>query len=968
MSPHACVTGRERPAHTFAASRVIRGNSFMSDHRSILRRCVQRCAAFVLLAVLAWPALAQHARDGFSTQVDQAVRALLQQADGRLLLGGDFTQVEGSAHGYLARVRADGSLDAGFDAALDGVVTGLVAQADGSVLVSGGFTHAGATAQAYLARLSADGAIDTQFRPALDGDVSAVAVQADGKIVLGGSFEHVGATASEYLARLNADGSLDATFAAPALDAPVDRITVQADGKILLGGNFSSVGGAEHLGLVRLHVDGSVDATFAAPPTGPVGGIVVQPDARIVVGGVFFPGGGAPMRNIVRLNADGSLDGSFTANVDGALTGISMQADGELLISGLFNTVGGLQRRNAARLHVDGSVDAGFDPQPGNEVYALLEQYDGKLVLGGAFRSVRGQTHKYLVRLNADGSPDVDFIAGGDPIYPGVIGDIRTVATQADGKILIGGSLDFVGSVGGGRSTALVRLNADGSPDAAFHVPVFGVAANPTAGTFVYSVSIRPDGRLLIGGSFDLIDGQVRTGLALLEADGTLVADFAHELIGAFSEVGMVYGIRQEADGALLISGRFETIDGVRRVGIARLRGDGSVDPAFATGDLVNVGIYGTAVLPDGRVLTNGWQGVDYDNQLRLLNADGSMDTTFWPLMDDRIASFALQGDGRILVSGLFTQINSSPARYFARLLADGTRDTGFSAAVLDDIMDTFAEQLDGSLLIAGRFGSVNGQPRHLMARLDRSGVVDPGYAPDIGLIGSTGGELHVAGLVTQTDGKTLVYGEFTGADGMERTNIARLSTPQAAVQHLDVGSDGSIRWLRSGAGSVLSRVAFEWSDDRQQWHALGAGHVIDGGWGIDGAPLPHGRNLWVRALGYPPHTPAIWSSMASESVQASVRRIYLSGATSFLVAPRAGAGGRIDPATDQIVEQGATPTFTLTPDAGYRLAEVSGCGGRLDGTQYVVAPVAADCQVDARFERDTSDRIFRDGFEPAAP
>lgn len=928
-------------------------------------KALPRLALSLLLFVLAAPLWAQNVRDGFAPNLDLPARIVLQQADGQLLIAGDFTQIGGVARSSVARLRIDGSLDASFNPVFDGGIESLVLQPDGRLLVGGGFTQVGGTGQPGLVRLDASGANDTSFSPMLDAPASTLALQPDGKVLIGGWFTAVGGQPREFFARLNADGTLDTSFVSLSFDAPVERIVVQADGRILVGGNFSMVGGAQRLGLVRLEADGTLDTTFNPPATGPVGGIIPQADGTVVVAGVFF----TPAAGLLRLNADGSHDASFTAGVTGIVSTVSMQADGRLLIGGVFTAPGSTQFNYAARLNVDGSIDPTFEPRTNNEVQALLQQYDGRVVLGGGFTTIQGKAQKYLARLNADGSADVDFFAGGDPVFPGVLGDIHTVATQPDGKILIGGNLDFIGSTPGGRHTALVRLNADGSVDASFHVADFSVAGNPAAGTWVKSLVIRPDGKILAGGAFEVIDGQVRTGLALFAADGTLDPDFSFEILDNFSTPGMIYGIRQEAAGALLIAGRFWQINGVPRTGIARLRADGSVDPSFDTGALDNGGLYGVAVLPDGRVLANGWQGVDYRNELRLLGTDGSMDTTFWPLMNARIASFSRQDDGRILVSGEFDQINGAAAPYFARLLPDGTRDTGFAAAAVNGVMDTFAEQIDGSLLVAGRFNSVNGLPRAGIARLDRDGVLDAGYDPNIGTFGSPTGGRRVGGIVQQADGKAIVYGEFTGVGGLERTTIARLSSAQAVVQRLDLVDDGrGIRWWRSGAGTVLARVEFDWSQDQQAWHRLGSGQAVEGGWGIDGIALPRNRNVWVRARGIPKHTPAYWMSMASESLHASVRLAYLSGAATVLVTPSAGPGGRLDPDTVRVVEHGATLTFTVAPDAGHRLDTITGCGGQLSGSQYTTAPASADCTVVATFVEDTQEHIFRDGFDGTAP
>ncbi len=67
-------------------------------------------------------------------------------------------------------------------------------------------------------------------------------------------------------------------------------------------------------------------------------------------------------------------------------------------------------------------------------------------------------------------------------------------------------------------------------------------------------------------------------------------------------------------------------------------------------------------------------------------------------------------------------------------------------------------------------------------------------------------------------------------------------------------------------------------------------------------------------------------------------------------VTPTAGAHGGIAPGTPQTVIDGATTTFTLTPDAHYAIDSVNGCGGSLNGLVYTTGPITADCTVNATF------------------
>ncbi|HET6545804.1 MAG TPA: PQQ-binding-like beta-propeller repeat protein [Rhodanobacteraceae bacterium] len=82
-------------------------------------------------------------------------------------------------------------------------------------------------------------------------------------------------------------------------------------------------------------------------------------------------------------------------------------------------------------------------------------------------------------------------------------------------------------------------------------------------------------------------------------------------------------------------------------------------------------------------------------------------------------------------------------------------------------------------------------------------------------------------------------------------------------------------------------------------------------------------------------------------------------------VTPEAGPGGSIAPDTPQTIDDGATVSFTLTPDTGYLIDGVSGCRGNLDGNVYTTGAVIQDCTVSATFATDAGDIVFTNGFDP---
>jgi len=71
---------------------------------------------------------------------------------------------------------------------------------------------------------------------------------------------------------------------------------------------------------------------------------------------------------------------------------------------------------------------------------------------------------------------------------------------------------------------------------------------------------------------------------------------------------------------------------------------------------------------------------------------------------------------------------------------------------------------------------------------------------------------------------------------------------------------------------------------------------------------------------------------------------------SSFTVTPSAGSGGSISPSTPQTVVYNNTTAFTVSPNTGYYISSVTGCGGTLSGNTYTTGPVTVNCSVTATF------------------
>ncbi|MEG0923252.1 MAG: delta-60 repeat domain-containing protein, partial [Comamonas sp.] len=100
-----------------------------------LMRYVLASMVFVLSPLWLVPAHAQSAIDGFNPDANGTVNSVAVQPDGKVLVGGAFTQVGGQTRNRLARLNADGSLDASFNPDANGTVNSVAVQPDGKVLV-----------------------------------------------------------------------------------------------------------------------------------------------------------------------------------------------------------------------------------------------------------------------------------------------------------------------------------------------------------------------------------------------------------------------------------------------------------------------------------------------------------------------------------------------------------------------------------------------------------------------------------------------------------------------------------------------------------------------------------------------------------------------------------------------------------------------------------------------------------------
>lgn len=360
----------------------------------------------------------------------------------------------------------------------------------------------------------------------------------------------------------------------------------------------------------------------------------------------------------------------------------------------------------------DGFVNPDFD----YAVSKFILQPDGKIIAGGGFNNVGGQPRGKVARLNADGTLDTSFQ------NPQIVGasshdGVYAMARQTDGKVMIAG---FFTSVGGQSQSYLARLNIDGSRDISF---------NPILSNVATAVAVQDDGKIIVGGYFTAVNGQTRTRLARLNSDGSLDGSFANPALGDYPEALAI-----QADGKILVGGWFTSVGGQSRMFTARLNFDGTLDTGF------NLTINGPAVQfviqPDAKIILSGYFNVVNSTSHHVVarvNPDGSVDPSFQdaPILSGNVTKMDIQGDGKVIIGGAFSEINGQERRDLARLTANGVYDPTFQdvnsnfGGSFNSSINTILVQPDGKVLIGGSFSMVGHQTRNNGVRLLADGTLD---------------------------------------------------------------------------------------------------------------------------------------------------------------------------------------------------------------------------------------------------
>ncbi|MEZ4807352.1 MAG: T9SS type A sorting domain-containing protein [Flavobacteriales bacterium] len=327
--------------------------------------------------------------------------------------------------------------------------------------------------------------------------------------------------------------TVDPTFQTQITQQNVNDLLLNEDGTVIASGVMGFPSEIGDKRLVRLLPNGVRDDTFYNSGLG--GSKLVRWQDR-------FYAGPYPRRIL----ASGQQDPSFIGlNLGPYFSSLQfgdyhVYPDGRIVISGshqLSDSIRGFQGRYQLIWFTDqGYLDTTRTHRTGGNcaVYRLKELPNGQFICSGTCGQFEGRPVDWIFRVHADGTPDTTFRTG---VY---IGSAFDFLPLSDGRVYAAGN--FRRTQAPQDTLRLVRFLPNGDLDPTFNIPQFTNGSIP--GIFgSYGVSVRKwlDGNLMVSGKFQFVNGQPRGGICLLDTNGAVLPAFANSGVGPFEYGGLTY-------------------------------------------------------------------------------------------------------------------------------------------------------------------------------------------------------------------------------------------------------------------------------------------------------------------------------------------------------------------------------------------------------------------------------------------
>lgn len=750
------------------------------------------------------------------------VNAIHVAADGRVYVGGDFTYASGRAQGRLLRLTSDLTFDFSFGggSGFEKSVFVITIDDQGRILVGGELGDYQGTWVNGIARLTSDGQLETPIGAlSYTDNVRTIHLLTDGKLMVGGGSIN---ETNGFVAKLNADGTPDTTWSSYNGEISTGRTVYQlhplSDGSwYIVGGYMGDLNQNSGLLLQKLKSDATwdhdsfePDSSFSQFPLGLTTSTLL-PNERLLIGGPF-------VRPTI-INADGSTGGEIfpfqpwvipCAFTPTSGTGPQVWAQ----VSGPIDTRFGKADLNADFTPVSDFTHTSF--RRNARVFHALQTSPDTVLLRGEFTHVNGDPHAGLVQLTHHGEIDPSFTPATTwPLYDSgpMVRDGQQRILAHNGarltRLLPNGTTDSSFNASDSNPGALTltpdggilvsnqgysgdgthfsddasvhRLNSDGSLDPNFNIDFQGT---------VRSIDTQSTGNIVLGGNIQSMESTFTSGLQRIAGDGTWDQNYR-------TDSHAYPHLTPGPNDALFVVGEYD-INSLRK-----LTRSGEVDQNFdysgqadataiiplATGEFYRIthANYPQADDPSdvvGRHLPDGSLDLDFHV--------GGLDVGFTDL-----SNFILLDDGSLWLMGTNLTVNGDPRSGLMRLIPA-------EALAITSAPQTIAAEL--------------GSTATLSVEVSGSGPITyQWYRNKIAIVDATSSSLALTNLTQNdvADYTVTVTGPFasftTDAVTLTGTNPPPAITTQPTSVVAVAGSPAILTVEASGTGDLT-----------YQWHRFG--------------------------------------------------------------------------------------------------------------------------------------------------
>lgn len=622
------------------------------------------------------------------------INCVAMQTDGKILIGGNFVQYNGIAVNRILRLNANGSIDNTFSVgsgASDEVFC-ITVQPDGKILIGGMFTQFNGAPANRIIRLNTNGTKDNSFNTGSGASdaVRAIALLSNNKIIVGGNFAQFNGVTKGKILRLGVNGGVDNTLNAGGsgfnANGTIQAILVLSGDKIIVGGSFVQYNTTSAGRLIRLKANGLPDPAFNPGGAGAdnvIRALAVQPNGKILIGGSFSQYNTSAKGKIARLQSNGTIDVSFNSTGSGAndiVRAIALQTDGKIVIGGNFVQYNTSAANRIARLKSTGAIDNSFNTGSGasGAVFALTVQADGALLVAGAFAQFATQAKGRIVRLLSDIVLPQPVIEWQNNIGGSLEDRLFSVAQTADGGYVMGGysksgiSGDKTEICTGFDDFWVVKVNSAG-------VLVWENTIGGTSYDEIISLAATPDGGCVLGGrSASNISGDKTensnggSDYWVLKINNTGGIEWQNTIGGSLTDD--LHSISPTSDGGYILGGFSESnISGDKTENsrgnfdywVVKLNAAGNIDWQKTLGGSDYDNLWSVKQTTDGGYIVGGYSSSNisgdktenatgYDYWVVKLNSTGGIEwqNTIGGSSIDYLCSLAQTTDGGYIVGG----------------------------------------------------------------------------------------------------------------------------------------------------------------------------------------------------------------------------------------------------------------------------------------------------------------------------